>query len=505
MDKPMSKCSFLATLVILSLATVSFGQVPQSRHVFIVVEENTNYVGSVGSSLMPYLNNLANQYGLATQYYADTHPSIGNYLMLTTGQILTNDDGQTPTTFPVSADNIVRELLAAGKTWKSYCEDLPSVGYIGGDSGNYAVRHCPLPYMTDVQNSTTQRQNLVPFTQFPADLASGTLPNYSFIAPNLCNDAHDCGIDVADSWLQTNIDPLIKSALFQKDGLLIILFDEADTDNSHGGGQVLWVVIGPQVKSSFKSGNFYQHENTLRMLCEALALTNCPGAAATAADMAEFFVPDITPPATTASASPTPNSNGWNNTDVYVTLTSTDNVGGTGVKNVQFVLTGAQTDDSTVEGSGTTIRITAHGTTNLMYFGTDNAGNVEPPKTLTVNIDKAPPVITGMPAPSCAIWPPNHTLTEIGTVTASDALSGVAPGSLIVAGNSNEPSRLSDRDIVIASNGSRGFTIQLRAERLGAGTGRVYTLNATATDLAGNIATSTAQCAVPHDQRAYVP
>jgi hypothetical protein len=145
-------------------------------HAILVVEENHNYGDVVGSSSMPYLNSLISQFGLATQYYANTHPSIGNYFMLTTGQTLTNDDSQTPSSFPVSGNNVVRELLAAGKTWKSYAEDLPSVGYIGGNSGNYYVRHNPLAYLTDVQNSPTQQQNLVPFTQFAADLASGSLP-----------------------------------------------------------------------------------------------------------------------------------------------------------------------------------------------------------------------------------------------------------------------------------------------------------------------------------------
>src|SRR5207244_6827689 len=116
----------------------------------------------VGSSQAPYLNSLMTQYGAATQYYANTPPSSGNNMMLTTGQVLTNDDGQTPQSFPVSADNVVRELLAAGKTWKAYAEDLPSVGYTGGDTGNYAVRHNPLAYMSDVQHNAAQTQNLVP-------------------------------------------------------------------------------------------------------------------------------------------------------------------------------------------------------------------------------------------------------------------------------------------------------------------------------------------------------
>ncbi|MGB2889364.1 MAG: alkaline phosphatase family protein [Candidatus Acidiferrales bacterium] len=263
-------------------------------HIFIVLEENANYSDVIGSSLMPYLNSLATQYGLATQYFADTHPSIGNYFMLTTGQILTNDDSQTPSSFPVSVDNIVRELLAAGKTWKSYCEDLPSVGYTGGDTGNYAVRHCPLPYMTDVQNSSTQKLNLVPFTQFATDLNNKQLPNFSFITPNLCNDAHDCGLDVADGWLQTNIDPLVKSALFQKDGLLIIAFDESGSDNTNGGGQVAAVIVSPFAKSGFQSTTLYQHESVLRLMLEGLGVKTLPGAAATAPAMWEFFT--FTPP-----------------------------------------------------------------------------------------------------------------------------------------------------------------------------------------------------------------
>ena len=87
------------------------------------------------------------------------------------------------------------------------------------------------------------------------------------------------------------------------------------------------------------------------------------------------------------------------------------------------------------------------------------------------------------------------------TVTALDALSGIAPGSFKVTGTSNEPSDPNDPDIVITPNGSGGFVVQLREDRLGTGTGRVYTLSATAMDLAGNSATATATCTVPHDQQ----
>jgi phosphatidylinositol-3-phosphatase len=259
-------------------------------HIVIVMEENANYSTVVDTGIMPYLNSLIANYGLATQYYADTHPSIGNYEMLVTGQVLTNDDSETPASFPISVDNIVRELSANSKTWKAYAEDLPYVGYIGGNTGNYAVRHVPLAYLTDVQANATGRQGLVPFTQFPTDLASGQLPNVSFVTPNLCDDAHNCAPSVADTWLKTNIAPLLTSTPFKDDGLLIITFDESDSDNTHGGGRVAAVFISPAFsKPGYQSTTLYQHESTLRLMLEGLGIQSLPGAAKTAPSMWEFF------------------------------------------------------------------------------------------------------------------------------------------------------------------------------------------------------------------------
>jgi phosphatidylinositol-3-phosphatase len=282
--------NLLFTIVVVVIASAMLGQVPTPSHVFIVVEENKNYSRVIGNSSMPYLNSLASQYGLAQQYYADTHPSIGNYFMMTTGQILTNDDSKTPSNFPVSEDNIVRHLLTAGKTWKSYAEDLPSVGYTGGNSGNYLVRHNPFAYFTDVQYSSSQKMNLVPFNpQFATDVANNTLPDYSFIVPNKCNDAHDCSLATADNWLRANIVPLISSKTFQQDGVLIILFDEAGNDSTHGGGRVAWIVVSPKAKPGYKSTKFYQHESTLRTTMKALGMNPDLGAASTASGMGEFF------------------------------------------------------------------------------------------------------------------------------------------------------------------------------------------------------------------------
>ncbi len=237
---------------------------------------------------MPYFNSLISKYALATQYYADTHPSLPNYLWITSGSadgITSNVCGVT-----VSNDNIVREMAGAGVSWKSYQEDLPSVGYLGCSSGNYAEKHNPFAYFSDVQNNSVQQDKMVPFTEFATDLASGTLPQFSFITPNLQHDAHDGTLAQADSWLQTNIAPLLTKPMFQAggSGLLIIVFDEG-TDNTNGGGQVAWVAIGPKVKSGYRSVTFYQHQSTLRLILKGLGATTFPGAAATAPDMTEFF------------------------------------------------------------------------------------------------------------------------------------------------------------------------------------------------------------------------
>lgn len=291
---------FLGSAVVGALIVFSFGcgglthssssgggtPPPAAAHVILVVEENHSYSQVIGNSAMPYLNGLASQYGLATQYFADTHPSIGNYLMLTTGQMETTDDAFSGT---ISDDNIVRELVKANKTWHSYAENLPNVGYVGGDVYPYLRHHNPMTYLSDVIG-TSQASNIVPFSQFASDVSAGSLPDFSFVIPNALDDAHDGTLAQADQWLQTNIDPLIKSSSFLQGGVLIIVFDESvPSDTTHGGGHVSMVMVGPKVKKAFQSTTLYQHQSTLRLALSTLGVNSFPGAAANAPDMGEFF------------------------------------------------------------------------------------------------------------------------------------------------------------------------------------------------------------------------
>jgi phosphatidylinositol-3-phosphatase len=272
--------------------------IPVVDHVAIVVLENTNFADANNSANMPYLNSLLSRGALATSYFANGHPSIPNYFTMTVGLPETFNDAFSGT---VSDDNVVRELGAAGKSWKVYAESLPSTGYLGGDVSPYVKHHNPFVYLSDVQQSSTQAQNIVNFSQFSSDLATNALPNYSFIVPNILDDAHDCPaggsncnittrLQQADTWLRNNIDPLVNNANFNQSGLLIITFDESENDITNVGGKVMTVLLGTHVKAGFTgSAATYDHRSLLDLSLKSLNVMNVPNGAALAPEMTEFF------------------------------------------------------------------------------------------------------------------------------------------------------------------------------------------------------------------------
>lgn len=266
-------------------------------HVFLVMLENHSFGQVIGNPAMPYLNSLATAHSLAADYFADAHPSIPNYFMLTTGNIETFDDSFNGT---ITDDNIVRALAGAGKTWKAYIESIPSVGYTGPNAGTYLKRHNPFSYLSDVTGSPAQAANMVPFSQLSTDLNAGSLPNFVYVLPNSQHDAHDCPgggtsctddqeLAAADAWLQANIDPIINSPKFGN-SVLIITFDESiATDFTNGGGQVATVLVGPHVKTGFRPSTMYQHQSLLHTMLQLLNVSDMPGASAVAPSMGEFF------------------------------------------------------------------------------------------------------------------------------------------------------------------------------------------------------------------------
>jgi phospholipase C len=260
--------TFISTLLLILAAcggnssngpnsAVQVTAVPHFSHVAIVVLENASYPDVINNPAMPYMNTLASQYASLASYHANFKPSIPNYFMLSAGNPETFDDSFSST---VSDDNLVREFIASGVSWKAYDESIPAAGYTGGDSGLYIERHDPLSYFSDVRNDPAQAANIVPLAQLATDMSSGSLPNFLWITPNALDSAHDCPssntdcslssrLTTADTWLKANVQPLLASPAFAN-GLLIVVFDEGeDVDVDHIGGHVACVFAGAHVKA----------------------------------------------------------------------------------------------------------------------------------------------------------------------------------------------------------------------------------------------------------------
>jgi hypothetical protein len=214
---------------------------------------------------------------------------------------------------------------------------------------------------------------------------------------------------------------------------------------------------------------------------------------------------DAVDPVTTASVNPPPNANGWNQAAVNVSLDATDLASGLNdtpagwVDLLRYSMHGAQSAAETVvPGHSASFPVQPEGVTTVGYFATDAAGNEETARTLAVKIDGTSPVLSGLPSEECTLWPPNHKLRRVAVVRASDAVSGIAPGSFEVKATSNEP--LDPSDVAVTEDGNGGLIVELRAERSGGSESRVYSLTVKAKDLAGNEVTGTASCVVPHDK-----
>jgi phosphoesterase family protein/Big-like domain-containing protein/ASPM-SPD-2-Hydin domain-containing protein/centrosomal CEP192-like protein len=459
-----------------SLAGTGVGVLPQFGHVVIVVEGHWGYSSVVGSSSLPYFNSLIPKYGLATNFVGDTIPSLDNYFMLTVGSFEAGNDDSwncSTTTGVVSADNIVRELVNAGKTWKAYLEGLPSAGYTGCDVSPYIKHHNPFAYLNDVANVPAQAAHMVNFTSnFASDLAGGTLPQYSFIVPNT-NDNGDAGtLTQADTWLQTNIDPLIQSALFKKDGLLIVLFPY-DQNAPSGctmaqiqsgtwcGGKVAALIVSPfLVSAGYQSSIHYSSENVLRLMAQGIGLTTFPGISSTAANMSDFFaIPTSKPPTVTFTGAPASAPYQSNFTVTATTNASTlpTITGTSGVCSVGSVSgTPASASATVTMSSGTgTCSLTANWAADSNYA----AATASQSTTAT----KIGPTVTFTGAPASAAN--NSTFTVAATTNASPlpTITGTS-GICSVGSVSGTPASASATVTVSGTSGTCNVTANWAAD-----------------------------------------
>jgi hypothetical protein len=253
--------------------------VPEFEYIVTVVFENREYGTVVNNRQMPYFNELAKSYTLLTQHYAVTHPSLPNYLALLSGQ--TFDLTFDCTTCVYDAPSLPDLIEASGRTWKAYEEEMPSSCFLGAEAGRYEMKHNPFVYFKSIRlDSVRCKRSVVPMGQLYTDLATGNLPNYSFITPNMCNDAHDCGLGIADDWLKALMLALLPALDAQaKPYLLVITWDEGQGSHSccglppAAGGRVATILVSPQAKGGFKDTTPYTHYSILKTIAESWRLS----------------------------------------------------------------------------------------------------------------------------------------------------------------------------------------------------------------------------------------
>jgi phosphatidylinositol-3-phosphatase len=332
----------LARFLVLTLALVSVGAAPLSRdatipryaHIFVIMEENKDYGQVIGSADAPTITSLAKSYGLASQFYAETHPSEPNYVALVGGytygirdddafycrphdtrDYCTNAGKPGYVNHTVDAPNLAAQLRSAHLTWKNYNESLPQAGSLAviaadpkasdipGDLPVYASKHSGFINFASVQHDPNLREHLVGFDQLWGDLRSGNVPSFSLIIPNLCNEMHgsrdadtpeDCQYKHLDKLIwrgDENVRRLVRAIMASpvwssaSNAAIVITFDEDDhggrdgccgvdpSDPANaGGGHIPTVVVTNHGPRGVVDTTQYSHYSLLRTIEDALGI-----------------------------------------------------------------------------------------------------------------------------------------------------------------------------------------------------------------------------------------
>ena len=237
----------LAVLMLATPQSPATGAVASPTKVLTIVEENHSYAQAKAG--MPYLMSLASKYAYASNDHGVTHPSLPNYLAIAGGDTfgVSTDSEPIPSTKVGTARTVFDLALDKGLRAKSYQESMTS-NCQTTSGGGYAARHNPWVYFGSSRIRCKSYD--VPAGSFLTDVKNNALPNAGMLIPNLCNDAHDCSLTVADNWLKARLPTLLASSDFTSGRLTVVVtFDE---DDVHSGNQVLTVVMNAALSGKHK-------------------------------------------------------------------------------------------------------------------------------------------------------------------------------------------------------------------------------------------------------------
>jgi phospholipase C len=312
-NKLLSAASALALLVGLAL-TATVGALPTGEaaaasgpcgtvatppvysHVVWIWMENHSFGDIIGNTAQaPYINSVATECGLATNYHNLSHPSLPNYVGATSGLADRALKPFDPDCNPSKkCSTSVPSVFGQGETWKAYEEDMPA-NCAPANSGEYAVRHNPPPYFSTLSGCATFD---VAYPQLATDLANGALPAFSFVTPNLIDDMHDGTIAQGDTWLANNLPMILNSPEYQSGTTAVFITWDEGTGGKTGEScatntvdlscQVATIVISPSTQAGATSSILFNHYSLLATTEQLLSLPPL-GAAASATPMTAAF------------------------------------------------------------------------------------------------------------------------------------------------------------------------------------------------------------------------
>ncbi|HEX5273811.1 MAG TPA: alkaline phosphatase family protein [Candidatus Rubrimentiphilum sp.] len=263
-------------------------RVPRYAHIFVIVDENKSYERVMNAHDAPAIAAFAQQYGTATQFSAETHPSEPNYVAIVGGSTFGVAD-DAPFSSPghtIDAPNLSTQLESSHLTWKGYYESLPAPGSLAIRSGLYASKHSGFLNFRSVQQDPKRSEHLVDFLQLKKDLRSGDIPNFALIVPNLCNDMHgalggspfDCWttrglIRRGDNEIKLLAGEIMASSAWSSraNAAIVITFDEDDGTGA-GGGRIPTIVVTNHGPRHLTDPTPYTHYSLLRTIEDAFGI-----------------------------------------------------------------------------------------------------------------------------------------------------------------------------------------------------------------------------------------
>lgn len=310
---PMAAHSTTTATTKSTTTTISYPSQFFATHVIVILLENENSSYVIGNKDAPYLNTLIRNYSMAERYYAVGHPSLLNYIAMTSGSTMGVPDNEYPTrSLPYS--NLVDLFSSRNITWKAYMESMPSnqkgscnnaLVNQGGTYG-YFTKHDPFVYFTDITSNMSRCSRIVSLTQFGADLANNQLPEFSFITPNILNDGHTvppnattCApsgttLRCSDNWLSSFMPKIISDPIFANT-IVFITWDEnlkgTETTNAFPNNKVLLLTVSPHSRKGFADNTtIYSHYSLLATIEEIFSLGNLGRNDTTANTLDNLFI-----------------------------------------------------------------------------------------------------------------------------------------------------------------------------------------------------------------------